>query len=489
MGRPRPTRADENYAKTGEAGGLGRAPRCVCSMLRPSRTAREALLRFRTIAETTPRSRLRSPGWSSVACLLVAVGCGDGERTQQGAGAQSCGFQVDASLSEEVATVAIVEFSLAFEPEHAHVEFGLDESYGLTAPVTASGPSHRTLLLGMKPSHDYHARIVADGGGIECVSDDFVLTTGPPPNGLPTVSVTTLDPAARAGGYVVSAFLDKGPTFILDADGDYVWWHGDGEFGRAEQSFDGNFMWDGDRKAKLDEGRLRRVGMDGLDERSFPEFGDCHHDFTVLPDETVAFIERDPIDCDRIMERAPDGSVSEIINVRDAFHGTETCHTNSLHYHADDDSYTFSDLHQDAYAKVTRAGQVEWVLGGTTSDFTGDGAEWANQHGHEMIAPDRILFFNNAGPPSNSVAIEVALDFDTMAATRVWQYDGALQSPIFGDVQRLPNGNTLVSYGLAGVIHEVAPNGELVESLTFSLGGGLNYVTKRASLYGPPPVR
>ena len=425
-----------------------------------------------------------------MACVIATVSCGDGEGTQADPGnGGACDIRIQTSLSEAIGTVGIVEFSLAFEPEHAHIAFGLDESYGLTAPVTSGAPSHRTLLLGMKPSRDYHARIVTDAGGVACSSDDFVLTTGPQPNGLPPVSVTTLDPDARAGGFVVSAFLDRGPTFILDADGDYVWWSGVGEFGRAEQSFDGEYMWDGERKSRPEEGRLRRVTMDGRDARTFPEFGDCHHDFTVLPDETVAFIERDPVDCDRIMERAPDGGVSEIINVRDAFRGTNTCHTNSLHYHAADDSYTFSDLHQEAFAKVTRAGTVEWVLGGTTSDFTGDGADWLNQHGHELLAPDRLLFFNNGEAPSNSLALEVALDFDTMTATRVWEYDAGIRTPIFGDVQRLPNGNTLVSYGLAGVIHEVTPNGELVESTTFALGGGLSYVTKRASLYGPPPIR
>ena len=160
------------------------------------------------------------PGWP-LACVALTAGCGDGERTQSG---PPCDIRIQASLSEAIATVGIVEFSLASEPRHARIDFGLDTTYGLTAPVTSREPSHRTLLLGMKPSRDYHARVVTDAGGVECASDDFVLSTGSAPSGLPEVSVTTLDPDARAGGYVVSTFLETGPTFILDADGDYVWW-------------------------------------------------------------------------------------------------------------------------------------------------------------------------------------------------------------------------------------------------------------------------
>ena len=34
----------------------------------------------------------------------------------------------------------------------AHIDFGLDTSYGMTAPVDLALADHRTLLLGMKPA-------------------------------------------------------------------------------------------------------------------------------------------------------------------------------------------------------------------------------------------------------------------------------------------------------------------------------------------------
>jgi hypothetical protein len=398
----------------------------------------------------------------------------------------SCGFAIDASLSPTIGTVGIVEWAVNMASvESASIEFGLDESYGLTAPVDLTEPSNRTLLLGMKASRDYHFHVVAHGGGEDCQSPDQVLTTGPLPNGLPSVTVTDDQPAARAGGYLVSSFVNAGPAFILDADGDYVWWSGNSEMGRARMSYDGKFMWYCSINVHGGAGDMRRVGMDGANEEIHSEFGDIHHDFTLLPDGTIGFIEHNAR-ADRIMERAPDGTVTKVVDVPDAHGGTTTNHVNSIHYHADDDSYTFSDLNQNAYVKIKRSGETVWILGGTTNQFIGDGASWTREHGHHLIAPDRLLFYNNGKIGSTSLAVEVSLDFSAMTATRVFTYDGGFASAIYGDVQRLDNGNTLVTYSTSGVIREVDASGAAVQTLTFPVGGATGYAMKRASLYGPP---
>jgi hypothetical protein len=56
---------------------------------------------------------------------------------------------------------------------------------------------------------------------------------------------------------------------------------------------------------------------------------------------------------------------------------------------------------------------------------------------------------------------------------------------IYGDVQRLENGNTLVTHSVSGVVEEVTPDGEPVRRLVFALGGALGYSTHRSSLYPP----
>ncbi len=78
-----------------------------------------------------------------------------------------------------------------------------------------------------------------------------------------------------------------------------------------------------------------------------------------------------------------------------------------------------------------------------------------------------------------------------MKATKVWDYSsGNISSIVLGDVQILSNGNRLITFSTAGVIHEVDGTSKaLIQSLSFSLGGATGYAVKRASLYGPPPPR
>jgi hypothetical protein len=282
---------------------------------------------------------------------------------------------------------------------------------------------------------------------------------------------------------LISGFLLNGPAFILDRDGDYVFAYGAGEMGRVRLNHAMTHLYYASVNVAGERPSMKRVSLDGLVEEDLTdEFGALHHDFTVLPDETVAFIRHGERQ-DSVAEYRPDGSVVEILNLGDVFGEAENTHVNSLQYAAFDDSYTLSDLTHDAFVKFDRAGNVLWILGGELSDFAGDGATWDGQHGHHVLGPDRIVFFNNgAFQATSATALEVSLDLEAMTATRVWEYAPGETSRIYGDVQRLDTGNTLVTFSSAGVVHEVNAGG-LVEELSFELGSALGYVTKVPSLY------
>jgi hypothetical protein len=65
-----------------------------------------------------------------------------------------------------------------------------------------------------------------------------------------------------------------------------------------------------------------------------------------------------------------------------------------------------------------------------------------------------------------------------------WEYSVTdLITMRLGDVQRLPNGNTLVVYSDEGDMREVTPDGDIVQILTAPMFG---YASFRESLYGPP---
>ncbi len=141
--------------------------------------------------------------------------------------------------------------------------------------------------------------------------------------------------------------------------------------------------------------------------------------------------------------------------------------------------------------KIDRNGNLLWDLEGDSGgDFTG--VSWSRQHGHHLLDNGDLLIFNNGGGSGGffggeaSLALEFALNGTT--ASQAWSYDGNESSSTLGDVQRLSNGNTLVTYSNAGVIHEVDPSGNLVRSIAQSgnRAGTGGYSDWRPDLYGAP---
>ena len=420
----------------------------------------------------------------------AGAGAGGSAGSSAGAGGGTpvtCTITATSSVSTAIPTVGIVTWSTDLAGlTDARIEFGPTTAYGMTAPVNLTRMNYRTLLLGMKPSREYHFRVVARAGQSECTGTDSTLMTGALSN-VPTINRMTNDATALAGGFLVGSLSHSQMAFILDADGDVVWWHSVGGASRAHLSADSQSMWLLTTNQAGGNPSVRRVSMDGMGEtETHTEFGDAHHDFVVLPDDTIGFLQYYMNGRDRVMERAPDGTVRQVIDIPMAHGGTTNNHANSIQYYAPDDSYTVSDLDQNCYVKFSRQGEVAWVLGGNTSEFTGTGSTWTREHGHHLLAPNRILFFNNGANNTNAVIREVTLDLTAMTAANTWQYESGQRSNTLGDAQRLWNGNTLATYSNANTIHEVSASGELLQSLQF-MAGGLGYTLKRQSLYGPSP--
>ncbi len=184
-------------------------------------------------------------------------------------------------------------------------------------------------------------------------------------------------------------------------------------------------------------------------------------------------------ECGSIQHWSDNGELTEVYPLREAFGETfkpgviDPCHCNSIDYNRDDDSISVSCLNQNAYVKISSGGELIWVLGGNEqqSHFDGD-INWHRQHGHHMLSPSRLLFFNNMGGGdavgTEALAVELELDLEARSARRVWQYAGGPASAILGDVQYLVNGNVLVTYSSSGELHEVNSAGQLVQRWVFS---------------------
>ncbi len=447
------------------------------------------------------------------ACLLAGSGChgtdnsagpdaGGAVATAGADGGIGCTFEIGASTSSKISTVGIVTWTTTLPtPTEAHIDFGLTTAYGMTAPVDLTAPDHRTLLLGMKASRTYHFRVEASGAAGWCTSPDQTITTGPVPNGMATVAVTAPNAAAAFGGFLVTGQYVKVagasgvPAYIRDADADLVWWYFvPSDATCVRMSHDGRFIWISGVNVPSGTASVHHVSMDGLtDDDLSGQFVGLNHQLQVLPDETVVFDAYGTNGCDDIKQRTPDGTVTTIANAQAAHGGSGGCHVNAIGYSQTDDTIVFSDLDNDDLTKITRTGSTVWVLNGTGNTFSGDSWQ-GGQHGFDILGLDDLVVFANndtthGGTGTGSSAIEMKLDLTAMTATRVWSYlaSPAIQTNVLGDVQRLPNGNTVVAYPTNGVLDEVDPSANLVEEWTWSGGAALGYIEKRATLYGPPP--
>ena len=237
--------------------------------------------------------------------------------------------------------------------------------------------------------------------------------------------------------------------------------------------------------------KMIRVKMDGTDEQDFTkDFGNTNHDFDVRSDDTVAFIAYGSNGCDDIKERSPSGTVTTIINSGSAV-GASACHCNAIHYDRNDDTIVFSELDTSSLVKVARdTKKVVWLMSSqNSSQATITGISWKNEHGFHIVDATRLLFFNNnTGPNSTAIDAELSISGGKGTAKQVWSYPSNLTVQFMGDVQRLENGNTLVTFSTAGEIREVSSSGTVLQTIKAGNSGNLfGFSEKRRSLYGPPP--
>jgi len=154
------------------------------------------------------------------------------------------------------------------------------------------------------------------------------------------------------------------------------------------------------------------------------------------------------------------------------------CHFNSIAEDFDN-NILISSSHWSKVFKVNRfTGDVIWELGEDGTLQKDSTFKILRQHSIEPIAPHKYLLFDNLGNDWASRAVEFSVDPNINFAFSFWQYvpTEKITSPTRGNVQRLPNGNTLVFFPtVKGYIHEVTPNGELIWEIDVIKSGYRTY--------------
>jgi hypothetical protein len=399
-------------------------------------------------------------------------------------------FTIKVQLASDVkstapTTVGIVTWSVAATGiSEAHIDFGLDTTYGMTAPVDLTQMDYRTLLLGMKPAKTYHFRISASDGTKTYTSDDQTVTTGAKSSANALTSFTVKDATSVTKGFFITSFwqgTNSKMPFIFDTDGDVVWWYtaGSGEstdgISRARMSADSQSIWLVNET--LSGSPLRRVSIDGLTTQTYSSTK-ASHDIAAVSADTMAYLDYSESDCNSIFEINNAGTTKEVFEPTGIVNGTSfpTCHGNSVRYSKKEDVYSYSDWQQDVLI-VDRTGKVEWRL---AQKVMGGNSTWGSaQHGQQLLDNSILIYANNAAGMSKSQAIEFGLDGSVI---KKFTSNGGATN--FGDVQRLSNGNTVITYSTSSLMQEVDKNDTVV--LEAKGSGSFGYVEFRESLYGLP---
>ncbi len=153
-------------------------------------------------------------------------------------------------------------------------------------------------------------------------------------------------------------------------------------------------------------------------------------------------------------------------------HVIDFVHANALDMDTDG-NILLSSRHLDEISKINHTtGGFVWRLGGNNNQFTflNDPDGFSHQHAIRHLANGNLTLFDNGNGhiPQYSRGVEYHLDNVHMTATLVWQYRATpdIYGYAMGYTERLPNGNTLISWGATDpAITEVTPSGTVVYQL------------------------
>lgn len=438
-----------------------------------------------------------------------------------------------------------------------YVEYENDEAGRFrTTPVLPHNGRFRVYLPRLRSENTYAFQVYqVNGSGETTEVKSGAFTTGPLPEGLqnarfsvetgtPSEDLTFMDFNMDHGE---EADEDDLPIFVglvtIDGEGEIVWYvetdesEETGTLAMARKP-NGNIVY------IENENGLKEITPLGEPVRSISS--PCnphnlfHHELHLMPDGrvmTLGYVIRDVFD-DPDRPQAGDniwiwdqerGSMDEVWNVFDHIDATQDrtvasdtaqaylwngcednqptedwTHANSAKV-AENGTTLFSIRHLNQVVAISPDfDEIAWRLGGPGSDFTFPDPtdRFYHQHSAYQLPNGNILLFDNGNTRPDaeggeySRALELTLDFNAMTATKVWEYkpDPPLFAPAVSNVERLENGNTLVTFGANAdevfSIVEAGRQGEAVWRATLE-APGLSYLYRAfpaSSIWGEERV-
>ena len=339
---------------------------------------------------------------------------------------------------------------------------------------------HEVVVFGMRSDRTYRIEAVSTGEeGADVRSDPLEFVSGPLPLGGLDPRLGVADRARMHGGWTLANIVSKGilsPVFVVafDAEGIPVWYHEtDSPGGRADvvaTLVDGDRILIGGGVAPRGPVEVDMAGntlWEGplQDSNEMLADGDMHHVFHKLGNGNYVTLLWDHEGGlhDVIEEFDADGDVLWSWNAgAHVGSSNEYAWGNAVSIDLDEDVAYYNAQRLSKLLKIDRVtGEVLWTLG-DDGDFVNETREedpwFIGAHGPEIQPNGNVLMYDNGdGHRGYSRAVEYALDEDGGEAFIVWEYPGAgtddhFLNGVWGDADRLANGNTLITAGstLAG---------------------------------------
>ncbi len=454
---------------------------------------------------------LRTPLWLSIP--LLAIACSPVRVDDEGAGT----LTPDVTVHELVPTVLTLSWTTE-APTVGYVVYGLEGGEEQSTP-TEAGPTteHSVTVFGLKAGQTYDLRAVnVDEQGALSESAPVTVAVEPPPEGLPTLTISDYDPdRVEPGGLVLTTVISTSGTWVtfIDRDGDYVWtWPVDQGVaaygGRLDLEARSVYWLQVDDLGQSDVAGVMNVALDGSSQ-TFTRTVLGHHDAVRLPDDTVAWLsyefrevdmdgERVRVASDDILELAEGGTESDMPDNRFALLNREEAyahcphfylevfdtgaldfsHANSLMYDADNDRYAVMNRNLDALMIIDRqTGDILTQIGGDHADVMTANPEdmWSHAHMSHMWDGGFMVFDNgDHREPEESRVSEYAYDEEAGTLELVWTWSDPdnLFNPFFGDAEKLTE-TWLTTWTTLGRMQEISAEGDVVWRMETELGYAL----------------
>jgi hypothetical protein len=418
------------------------------------------------------------------------------------------------------------------EPATSEVQFG-EGGYEFRIFDDTLVTDHRVLVIGMHASTAYQIKAVS-GNSVGTGSAEGMFTTGMLPSNMPAGMVTMGDASATYAGWTLTnlqASLSAPARVVMyDQNGEVVWYYIHGTAGDSRGDVSTELIGDTVLVGPTSGTPARLVDLSGevIWEGPANSQSTLMSHFAMRAASGNYFLNREidkavmngstRIDDQRIEEITTDLDVVWSWNLFDHVppSGTkeELCHANHLLIDEENGILHYNCRWVGLF-KIDRAsGEILWRMGGSYDEtslgpgdftFVPPESQFSDAHEPDLKADGTLLLYDNGGfgmgggGNFHSRVVQYQVDETNMTATRTWEFPGTFNvdswytntwyTPYWGDADRLPNGNVLVTAGLrsasnASRFFEVTNEGEVVWELVLPTNIGVY----KAARLAPPPL-